>query len=262
MFNMQFKVWCLLVIAFLDNHTLAFTMTERPQGFLWYNEVPKPQGEERVELQRAVSPTVVKTIAPWDLRIKALKQEFETAQRKALDNPTLANVVAAQKLQKVITDKSERFADMWQLATLLDPNLLITGDRGNSLYQRVHDELKLERTDKQLTSIANDYGLIFQFEPGCRYCEVFAPIVQDFAKGYKFQLLGVSRRGGVFHGIEAIADTGMLEELNPARTVPTLYLISADGRKIHPVARGVISSDKLKENILAVYRYYQGITHE
>ena len=258
MFNMRFTVWCLSIIV-LSNPTLAFTTVERPQGFLWYNEVPKPQGEERVKLQRAVSPTVVKTIAPWDLRIKALKQEFETAQRKALDNPTMENVVKAQRLQKTIMDKSERFAAMWQLASLIDHSLIAPDENSNSLHLKIQEELSKADNTNLLKFLAKDYGLILQLEPNCRYCEVFAPIVKEFAAAYGFQLLGVAKESGAFHGVEAIADTGMLKRLNPEGTVPTLYLVSADGSKIHPVARGITAADKIIENIISVHKHYRGV---
>ncbi|SPP24364.1 conjugal transfer protein [Orientia tsutsugamushi] len=59
-----------------------------------------------------------------DYRIEELKEQFNRAQRIALDNPTLENVIIAQRLQKQIMEKSHKFATMWQLATLLDYQLI------------------------------------------------------------------------------------------------------------------------------------------
>lgn len=91
----------------------------QPQGFLWYNE-------DQLEKQHTLKQRTLESIAPklnqelYDQRIENLKQQFDKAKRQALDNPTLTNVMIAQRLHKQILDKSHKFATMWQLATLLD----------------------------------------------------------------------------------------------------------------------------------------------
>ncbi|XAF73822.1 conjugal transfer protein TraF [Orientia tsutsugamushi] len=87
------------------------TANSLPTGFLWYND------KHGHELNDSTSKLMRRA---HDHRIEELKEQFNQAQRIALDNPTLENVITAQRLQKQIMEKAHKFATMWQLATLLD----------------------------------------------------------------------------------------------------------------------------------------------
>ncbi|MCX4079896.1 conjugal transfer protein TraF [Rickettsia rhipicephali] len=73
---------------------------QQPQGFLWYND---QQVEETNKLPSHDASSLLHLKQesynePYDQRIKDLKQKFNRAQRQALDNPTLTNVIIAQRL--------------------------------------------------------------------------------------------------------------------------------------------------------------------
>ncbi|SPM44540.1 conjugal transfer protein [Orientia tsutsugamushi] len=86
--------------------------------------------------------------------------------------------------------------------------------------------------------------MILQVKQDCLLCKAFIPIVQSFANKYAFQLLAVSK------------NNELLNKLNPKHVVPVLYSVASDGKKIYAVARGIISEDKIIDNILAIDRYY------
>ncbi|KJV77974.1 F plasmid transfer operon family protein [Rickettsia hoogstraalii str. RCCE3] len=88
-----------------------------------------------------------------------------------------------------------------------------------------------------------------QVNQECNYCQAFTPIVREFADKYGFQLIFVSNSETRFQGMPTIKDTGLLQTLNPAKLVPVLYLVDSSGIQIYPVARGIISEDKIAENI-------------
>ncbi|XVN41909.1 MAG: conjugal transfer protein TraF [Rickettsia endosymbiont of Argas persicus] len=230
---------------------------QQPQGFLWYNE------------DHAYKPEILKfsqdkknkkqSLEPYDQRIEALKKEFNRAQHKALDDPTLENVIIAQRLHKQILEKSHKFATMWQLATILDYKLVNTDEPVNSLHKKLYEVRQEEENSKKLRLLAKDWGLIMQVNQGCNYCHAFTPIVREFADKYGFQLIFVSNSETRFQGMPTIKDTGLLKTLNPAKLVPVLYLVDSRGIQIYPVARGVISEDKIAENILLIVQYYNGL---
>ncbi|KJV79685.1 F plasmid transfer operon family protein [Orientia tsutsugamushi str. UT76] len=195
------------------------TANSLPTGFLWYND---KHGHEPDD-----STSKLINLA-HDHRIEELKEQFNRAQRIALDNPTLENVITAQRLHKQIMEKAHKFATMWQLATLLD-------------YQLKKSE---QKNDLKLKNIAKNWGLILQVKEDCLLCKAFMPIVQGFANKYAFQLLAVSK------------NNELLNKLNPKHIVPVLYLVASDGKKIYSVARGIISENKIIDNILAIDRYY------
>ncbi|WP_371254270.1 conjugal transfer protein TraF [Orientia tsutsugamushi] len=211
------------------------TANSSPTGFLWYNDKHghEPDDSTSKLMRRA-----------HDHRIEELKEQFNRAQRIALDNPTLENVITAQRLQKKIMEKAHKFATMWQLATLLDYQLINAHEPSNSLHRKLYQEKSEQKNDLKLKNIAKNWGLILQVKQDCLLCNAFMPIVQSFANKYAFQLLAVSK------------NNELLNKLNPKHIVPVLYLVASDGKKIYSVARGIISEDKIIDNILAIDRYY------
>ncbi|WP_064612678.1 conjugal transfer protein TraF [Orientia tsutsugamushi] len=223
----------LLMFMILISH--LSTVDASPTGFLWYND------KHDHELNNSSS-----KLMSWthDHRIEELKEQFNRAQRIALDNPTLENVIAAQRLQKQIMEKAHKFATMWQLATLLDYQLINANEPSNSLHRKLYQEKSEQKNDLKLKNIAKNWGLILQVKEDCLLCNAFMPIVQSFANKYAFQLLAVSK------------NNELLNKLNPKHIVPVLYLVASDGKKIYSVARSIISEDKIIDNILAIDRYY------
>nr|WP_253310018.1 conjugal transfer protein TraF [Rickettsia endosymbiont of Ceutorhynchus assimilis] len=227
---------------------------QQPQGFLWYNEdhVYKPEILKFSQDKKKQEPE----LEPYDQRIEALKKEFTRAQHKALDDPTLENVIIAQRLHKQILEKSHKFATMWQLATILDYKLVNMDEPVNSLHKKLYEVRQEEENSKKLKFLAKNWGLILQINQGCNYCQVFTPIVREFADKYGFQLIFVSNSETRFQGMPTIKDTGLLQTLNPAKLVPVLYLVDSSGKQIYLIAKGIISENKIAENILLIVQYY------
>ncbi|SPR07024.1 conjugal transfer protein [Orientia tsutsugamushi] len=211
------------------------TVDASPTGFLWYND------KHGHELDDSTSKLMRRA---HDHRIEELKEQFNRAQRIALDNPTLENVITAQRIQKQIMEKAHKFATMWQLATLLDYQLINANEPSNSLHRKLYQEKSEQENDSKLKNIAKNWGLILQVKQDCLLCKAFIPIVQSFANKYAFQLLAVSK------------NNELLNKLNPKHVVPVLYLVASDGKKIYAVARSIISEDKIIDNVLAIDRYY------
>ncbi|KJV70071.1 F plasmid transfer operon family protein [Orientia tsutsugamushi str. TA763] len=123
------------------------TANSLPTGFLWYNDKHGHEPDDSTfKLMRGAH----------DHRIKELKEQFNRAQRIALDNPTLENVITAQRLQKQIMEKAHKFATMWQLATLLDYQLINAHEPSNSLHRKLYQEKSEQENDSQLKNIAKD----------------------------------------------------------------------------------------------------------
>lgn len=263
----------LLLINDWSNHAFAGTMEldssnknemirfnvnnqfwQQPQGFLWYNEdhAYKPEILKFSQDKKKQEPE----LEPYSQRIEALKKEFNRAQHKALDDPTLENIIIAQRLHKQILEKSHKFATMWQLASFLDYSLTNINETVNSLHKRLYEAKQVEENSNKLRFLAKNCGLILQVNQGCKYCQAFSTIALTFANKYQFQLLFVSNNGENFGNIRTVKDTGLFTNLNPENLMPVLYLVDSRGVQIYPVARGIISEDKIVENILTVVRHH------
>ncbi|WP_410518049.1 conjugal transfer protein TraF [Orientia tsutsugamushi] len=197
----------MLIIGLLNYLSVELaTANSLPTGFLWYND------KHGHELTESSSKLISRA---HDHRIEELKEQFNRAQRIALDNPTLENVIIAQRLQKQIMEKAHKFATMWQLATLLDYQLINAHEPSNSLHRKLYQEKSEQENDSKLKNIDKNWGLILQVKQDCLLCKAFMPIVQSFANKYAFQLLAVSK------------NNELLNKLNPKHVVPVLYLVGA-----------------------------------
>ncbi|SPR05595.1 conjugal transfer protein [Orientia tsutsugamushi] len=121
------------------------TVDAAPTGFLWYNN-----DKHGYELDESAANSKL-IHAAHDHRIEELKEQFNRAQRIALDNPTLENVITAQRLQKQIMEKAHKFATMWQLATLLDYQLINAHEPSNSLHRKLYQEKSEQKNDSKLS---------------------------------------------------------------------------------------------------------------
>ncbi|KDO03253.1 type-F conjugative transfer system pilin assembly protein TraF [Rickettsia tamurae subsp. buchneri] len=139
----------------LNNNIWQQAIWQQPQGFLWYNE---QQVAEINKLQSHNASSLSKLQQePYDQRIEDLKQQFNRAQRKALDNPTLENVIIAQRLHKQILEKSYKFATMWQLASLLDYSLISNNIPANSLHKKLYEIKQDQENSQKLRFLAKNW---------------------------------------------------------------------------------------------------------
>lgn len=240
-------VLCFLLVPGI---AVAYYNAERPAGFLWYEDLP-PQNKDknRPSKDAGLSRPEIETAS---VRNKKLKQKLDNAIQIALDNPTVENAIYAQRVQKEVMDRSEKFSQAWMLAALLDQELLTPKDNPNVLHRKLAQQVTNAADATTLKTIAEDWGLFFYIKPGCIFCERFAPIVQEFAENYQFQVLAISEVGLPYTTFKGAKDTGLIARINPAKETPMLYLVHRDGKHIYPVARGLTDSEKIKENILLI----------
>ena len=222
---------------------------EKPQGFLWYKDLP-PQKKSEPESQKQQQTKIIGNDAK--LRNQALKKELDDAIQEALDQPTLTNAIKAQRIQNKVFKKSEQFSKVWMLAALLDPDLLKAEDNPNVLNNKLAKDEKKIIDRGTLQKIAKDWGLVFYVKEDCVFCERFAPIIAEFSSEYQFQVLAVSDSGNKYFSFKGAKDSGLIAKINPLKETPMLYMVHQNGQRIYPIARGLTDSEKIKDNILLV----------
>jgi conjugal transfer pilus assembly protein TraF len=239
-------MFCCLLISSVS---FAYYDSETPTGFLWYKETLKKQKNEK-QPKEAVLPHAESETAA--IRNKKLKQKLDNAIQIALDNPTIENAITAQRVQKEVMMRSDQFSKAWMLAALLDQDLLSDKDNPNVLHRKLAQHATNIADEKTLQEVAKDWGLFFYIKPSCIFCERFAPIVEEFAEKYRFQVLAISDVGAPYATFKGAKDTGLIAKINPTKDTPMLYLVHKDGKKLYPVARGLTDLEKIKENILLI----------
>jgi len=228
---------------------------DHERGWFWYEVEPEPAPEEPEIVPPVVElPPDQKPAGPPVLSAAWIRQYLEKFQERAIDNPTPENVAAFLYIQRVMMDKSQRFAEMVQNVVRQDPYLDQNTRRpiaafGNNLFGR---EAQAARK-ALLEQIAQQAGIFFFFQGGCKQCEIQAPVLKGLQERYGFVVFPVSVDGmplanGMYPNY--VADQGQARALGVVKT-PAMFLGRPAGKEIVPLGQNTLAAPQLEENILA-----------
>jgi len=96
------------------------------EGWFYYKEAQKKKKEEEKEKQKKSDDQFMKSISINNLtsmQAKEFSETFTKAKEIATMNPTKENVQIVQMMNKWQTDQSEKFARVWTINMLENPNL-------------------------------------------------------------------------------------------------------------------------------------------
>lgn len=234
-----------------------------PEGFMWYGAIPEGENNKPEETSQTNTKETVTNPSPNlstpEGRNQALKERLETAIQKVLDQPTVDNAISAQRLQKVVFERSEEVSKVWLLATLLDAGLLKPQDNPNPLNRKILQEEKKGEVIRKLSILAKDWGLLVEISDHCGYCKSYLPILDELQQKTFMQILAVGSTASSYGPYPVAEDTATskayLRAYNPEGYTPTTYLIHKDGKEIYPVARGLTDAEAVMDNILSVLAY-------
>lgn len=227
-----------------ESDSVTYWLRNR-EGWFWYRDPP-------VATRRPAPP--VKTPPRELVEFEAMQKRLEDLKRIAVMNPSDANLTAYMRYQRLVMDKSERFAERWQrlVWTVPDLDYGLTGRPTNALAINVFDEQQRDRQAQSIKALAATHGLVFVFRGDCPHCHRFAPILKRFEQEFGFTVLAISMDGRAIPEYpNARPDNGMAARLN-ATAVPALYLTAPATRQIVPVGFGVMAMTDLVERIAAL----------
>jgi conjugal transfer pilus assembly protein TraF len=242
----------LLIALMFSSSVMATYNMKDPEGFLWYKDTleqtqplkkSKKDSKELTPEQKAVE------------RNKSLSEKLDIAIHVALDTPTLENVIAAQKLQQQVINKSEKFSKAWVIASMLNPQNQDPGSNPNSVHQQLLKFEKAKKMKEIFKTLSEDYGLFYVWQPGCPYCDRFLPMVRDFSKKYGFDVLAISKQGGQVQGLKSIPDNGFIDRYNVQGTYPALFLVHYKSKQVLPLAWGMTAVTEMEETLWRLIQY-------
>jgi conjugal transfer pilus assembly protein TraF len=246
-------------IAIAAHNKAGLLANDQPSGFLWYkDEVPIPQKKPQESANNNPEGQLSKPQAA-KARNDALKSRLDDAIAVVLDEPTVKNALAAQRMQKIVMDRSEDVSKVWMLAALIDSKLIRGDMNPNVLHRSLQQEEKNQQREELLKSMHSNWGLFLSVTDGCIYCQRFLPIVEQLQQEINMQVLAISKTGKDYGPFKGAEDTGLMSHLNPEGIYPLLFMANKDGKRIYPVARGLTEIDKIKENMIMVHNMDLGV---
>ena len=216
---------------------------QQREGWFWYRD-PLPSKPHLPSSNPSTIPKKPKDLSDFE----ALQQRLEDLKRVAVMNPSDSNLLAYMRMQRMVMEKSQLFADRWQRLVWREPDLDygMTGRPTNAMAINVFDDQQRDRDAQTVRGLAATHGLIFVFR--------FAPILKRFEQEFRLTVLAVSMDGGTLPDYpDARPDNGIATRLN-ARSVPALYLTQPAKREIRPVGFGLMSDTELLERVATLAR--------
>lgn len=183
-------------------------------------------------------------------RLNAFKKSVERLKAIAVLNPTYHNVKAYMEIQKVLMERSTRFAEKWMEVVFTAPSLDYTLHHPTSQAARhvyldeQHREMKAE-----IGKLSRTHGLFFFYRGDCPYSRQFASIVKSFSAKHHWEVLPISLDGAILPEFpEARMDNGASRALGVS-SVPTLLAVEPKSGKVIPLSRGMSTHDQIEDRI-------------
>ena len=240
-----------ILLLLISANVFAYGRNTPLQGYNWYNEKPEEPKKKSTEDKKASksAPQDESQLPEYEKNIRSLKARHEQAHRRALDNPTLENILAELILEKEMINKSQTYSERRVAVSLLASQFIDMKEHSNILHKKVQEEVEAQEISLKLASLSKSWGLLLQVDEKCTHSHAFAPIILEFAQKHNFELLAASKSGKDFHNIAGVDDQGEMSAFNPKQETPILYLIKSDGTQVFPISRGINSEDQIIANI-------------
>jgi conjugal transfer pilus assembly protein TraF len=191
--------------------------------------------------------------------LKSLQKAVETAQARAVLQPTEANLMAWMTVQNELFRKNTLFADGLQRLVWKNPEFDYNQVRpSNPVALAAYSEsYNTDRRDA-LREIARDYGLYFFVSGDCAYCHAMAPYLKRFAEAYGFVVIAVSVDGGTVDGYSNAKYSPEFAEQLGVKQTPAIFLAKPNEHIVEPIAYGYISVQELESRIYRLFRLKPG----
>ena len=233
----------------------------KSEGWFWHQDPPVPKEPEKKEEPKPVPPPVedpevaetTEDPGPAPMSAAWIREHMQEYLDRATDDPTPENVSAYFYLQRLMMDKSQRFADVSQRVVygdaMLDESVrhpIATFGSGEAARQ------SNQKINELLATLSKKVGIWFFFQSTCGFCEKQAPVMMMLEQRYGFKIYPISLDGaGLKSGAmpNYVVDRGQSAQLNVMQT-PAMFLVNPETKEISPLGQGALALEELRKRIL------------
>ena len=227
--------------------------SDRKRGWFWYERQPeKPEKSEKIvkkQVKRRLPSLSDYTYEQlWNMYPDDFQALLNSFMKKAVQNPTEANILDYLTMQDIARRKAAAYAAAFGFVTQTHPELTTSDVYPITAPGRAsRTRLTLDEIDATIRASGQNFALIMFVKHGCRFCEAQKAILNYFIENYAWPARTIN--------IE--------EEPNVAARfnitlVPTILLVHKDSSRYIPISVGVISLADLKTRLYRSIRYLRG----
>ncbi len=211
-------------------------------------------------------PQIQPPAAPIELTVEWLQVNTKKYMHKAIDDPSPENVRAYLYLQRLMLDKSQRFADATQLALITDPLLDENTRRPIASFGGTQKNRESEDVmDNLFERLSGRVGVWFFFrqdEMGMN--DIQAGVLEMLERSTGITVQAISMDGSFLPNgryPNAKVDNGQSKILNIVQT-PALFVVNPSTNQIMPIGQAALALPDLKKRVLVASVSADWITEE
>ncbi|RUR10013.1 type-F conjugative transfer system pilin assembly protein TraF [Legionella septentrionalis] len=241
-----------ILMVFLLLNGVAFA--DKPVGFLWYTK----EKEKKIVESRQPNGIPFESLS-YTERDAVLRFYTMEALHKARHTKKLEDMRVFLSLQDYWLKESSRFKSLFQQTMLAYPeyDYAVTHPTSN-LGAKITDSVRESQTVEVINHLSKSHGLLFFYRGKSPYDVKQIPIIVDFCKRFRIQLMPVNVDGATSPELlNSRMDQGQANRLG-VRYFPALLLVNPASLRVSPVAYGLTTQDVLMERIKQVANQFKG----
>lgn len=186
------------------------------------------------------------------MTVEWLRKKIPEAMDAAINNPSKENIANYLYLQRVMMDKSQRFAENAQHYVYSDPLIdennrapISTGAKREFMNKNYFGR---EAALKYLAK--NVGGIVMFFDSKCTYCRTEGQVVKMVGDKYGFAVKYVSMDGKGMSGVSSyVKNAGLAIKLHLQITPATVFIVPPNNYYV--ISQGMLAVDGMEDRILA-----------
>ncbi|KHO02146.1 hypothetical protein JS61_07935 (plasmid) [Rickettsia felis] len=249
------EIFCILFICMQASSLSANDfLHQRYRGWLWFEEQEKQKLDDEMQQELEKATKQKKERAKARAEVEAFSRELDDLKYMMIRYPeNLNHVYAYKKKEAEMLDSALKLDHSYRLVNLLHPNEVNHKENPVNLYGRkIHQQELQQEKEEKIAQLANKIELFFVFSSNCPYSLQAAPIIHQFAQKYKIETEALSTNGEKSQYFKTHFNQELINMLG-IESVPSLILVSKDGKTRFEIARGALSFSELEEKLLLAH---------
>lgn len=228
----------------------------KADGWHFYEPDPPPPPETPDPILAPLPPTapaLPDQAEPAVLSSAWIRENLDHFRDRAIDDPTPENVELVAYLQRLATDRAERFSQVWTRVVQSNPALDETARSPISAIQQSAARAQMSVAKHQaMAKITQRAGLWYFYLSTCPYCAQQEPILERVQREIGLSILPISLDGGpppTWQDMPYVTNQGQAQELGVMVT-PTLVVADTLTGELHNLAAGLRTNQEIESRLL------------